>query len=349
MKKTKKLIKAKKQISLKKSDLAFVIDLLSTSKKYGQDILSAINSLKEMIPEPLAGEFQMMAQEQKLGMPSDEILINFANRLKVPAIHQMVQAELMAIISGAPSSSLLDQIAQDIRQSIVSFKQDKSLFEMKAYKGETILDSQLEKQIHRESEVLKVDEKFLNSHGSFIFLKQAMLVGKNVLIVCHDPDLLALLVEHFKEFKSIDLEKENVAEVFLGLSDNPLEKGKLLFIKAATIHNGFQRCKAHLAFQERNANANSIKMILDLFYFIPLQICITTNKSQQSWISEICELRTILEDGFLFVEPIFVTQMTGFNKNMKHLGYFGPTGYIPKLIEDIERDGDCVTRGIFIP
>jgi len=340
MKKTKKLIKGKKQISFKKSDLAFVIDLLSTSKKCGHDTLSAINSLKELIPEPLAGEFQLMAQEQKLGMPCDEILIHFANRLKVPAIHQVVQAELMAIISGASSSPLLDQIAQDVRHNRVSFKQDKSLFEMKAYK--------LEEQIHRESEVLKIDEKFLNSHESFIFLKQAILVGKNVFVVCHDPDLVALLSEHFKEFKSIDLEKENVAEVLFGLSDNPSEKGKLLFIKAATIHNGFQRCKALLAFQERNANANSIKMILDLFYFIPIQVCITTNKSQQSWISEICELRAILEDGSLFIDPIFVTQITGVNKNLMHLGYFRPTGHIPNLIEDIERNGECVNRGIFI-
>jgi hypothetical protein len=344
MKKLKKHIKAKRKKSLKKSDLAFTIDLLSSSMKSGLDVFSSFNSLKDSIPEPLAGEFQLMAQQLKIGMSRDEIFIHLANRLKVPAIHQMVQALLVGHNMGSNSTPLLDQIAQDIRLNRVSFKQDKSLFEMKTYK---MPDSEPKNPAKRESEILKVDETFLHSHESLNFLKQAMLVGKNVLVFCHDPEIFSLFVEHFKGFMWIDLEKENIAQVLLSLSDRPSEQGKLLFIKATTIRSGGQRLKALLAFQEKMANAHSVKLLLDLLYLIPLQICVTTTKSQQSWISEISELRTILEDGFLLMEPLFITEVTGLNKDLQFVGYFKPTGFIPNLLEDIERNGGHVGREIF--
>ncbi len=348
MKKSKKPPKAIRKTGLKKTDLAFTIDLLSTSMKCGHDIFSSINSLKDSIPEPLGGEFKLIIQQQKIGMAGEDVLIQFANRLKVPAIHQMVQALLMGIISGGSSATLLDQIAQDVRSNQVSFKPDKNLFELKPYKSDVMEDHHSEAQPERVSEVLKIDEIFLNTHGSMSFLREALQVGKNVLVFCHDTDLSFLLRKHFHDFIWIDLESEQIAQVLLSLSDSPNEKGKLLCIKASTIRTGFQRLKARLAFQEKASNALSVKCLLDLLYLIPLQISFTTTQSQQSWISEICELRAILEDGSMFVEPIFVTEMTGVNKDHLYLGHFRPTGSIPNLLEEIERNGGQVSRAIFI-
>ena len=348
MTKSKKTTKVKKLIPLKKLDLAFTINLLSTSIKSGHDYFSSINSLKDSIPAPLAEEFQQMIQEQKMGLPNDEILINFANRLKTPAIHQIVQALLMSFISGGDSTALLDQIAQDIRHDELSFKPDKTLFTLKSYKENFITDSEPASKSPRESEVLKVDENFLNSHGSFEFIKQSLLIGKNVLVVNHQADLNEILKKHFKQFTWIDLEEENVAQKLLSLSDSPSEKGKLLTIKASNLRAGFQRLKARLAFQERNANAVSVKLLVDLFYLIPLQICFSTTKSQQSWVSEISELRTILEDGFLFAEPIFKTEIIGLNQDLQYLGHLKPTGYIPNVLQEIEMNGGKLGREIFI-
>ena len=287
MNKSKKTTKVKKQVPLKKLDLAFTINLLSTSIKSGQDLFSSINSLKDSIPAPLAGEFQQMVKEQKIGLPNDEILINFANRFKIPAIHQMVQALLMSYFSGGDSTALLDQIAQDIRHNELSFRPDKTLFRLKPYKENLIPGSEPVAPTARESEVLKIDKSFLNSHRSFDFIKQCLDIGKNVLVVSHQAELNEIIKKHYKEFTWIDLDEENVAQVLLNLSDGPSEKGKLLRIKASNLRTGFQRLKARLAFQESGANAISVKLLLDLFYLIPLQICFSTTKSQQSWVSEI--------------------------------------------------------------
>lgn len=347
MKKSKKAIKIIKGIALKKSDLAFVVDLLSISIKNGQHFISAINSLKDFISEPLAGEFQIIVQEHKLGLPVDEALINFANRLKIPAIHQLIQATLFSLNSGSNAPALLHQTAKDIRDDLISLKYDKSLFDLKAYHPHPMSHTQTEKNAKMDNEILRVDKSYLRSHESISFFKHALLIGKNVLVVCHDSDLTSLVMEHFNEFKCIDMEKENVAQTLLDLSDSPGEKGKLLFIRASTIRNGFQRLKSILAMQERNSNASSVKILLDLFSLIHLQISFTTNKTKQSWISEVSELRMMLENGSLLLEPIFIAKITGINKDYKFLGYLRPTGYIPNIFEEIERNGDDINIGIF--
>ena len=343
----KKTRPKKKQVSFQKSDLAFSIDLLSTSMKGGYDLFSCINSLKDLINEPLAQEFKLIIQSRNIGLSDSEALMNFANRLKIPAIHQMVQAILTSMNTGGSACPLLDQIAQDIRKNELSIKIDKTLFVFKSIDTQIQEEAEPVSESIPQSEILKIDEDFLRAQNSILFLREALSIGKNVLIVCHNEKIMSLLVESFIKFQIIDLEKETIAQALLTLSDNPGLKGKLLFIRASSVRAGFQRIKALLAHQENNMSATGLKFILDLFHFIPFQVSVSTSQSKQSWLSEFSELRTILEDGSLLTEQIFQTQITGMNKDHHFLGFIKPTGYIPAAVEDMERNGIEVRREMF--
>ena len=348
MKKSKTRLKKRSHPVLNKSELVLSIRLLSATLKNGHELLSGINYLKDTMSDPLSSEFKLITQQHLLGVDSVDLWVDFANRNKIPAIHQLVQVLLMGMHFGAPVSHLLDQLAQDILENKVSLKKDQKLSILFSKTHDPSQDRAVGHVPAPESYRLSFDEDFLQSHDSIHFLKESLLVGKNVLIVCNDFNIRKMLTNHFRDFQSLDLEKEHIAQVLLGLSENPLEKGQLLFINGTNVRSGLQRAKALLAFQERSSNTTSLKLLLDLFHLIPHQISFTTNKVNQSWMSEFSELRTVSEEGSFFIEPIFETIVTGLNIKRQNLGHFRATGYIPSALSDIEMGGGEVSRSIFI-
>jgi Flp pilus assembly protein TadB len=124
MKKSKTGLKKRSRPVFNKSELVLSIRLLAATLKNGHDLLSGINYLKDTMSDPLSSEYKLITQQHLLGVNSVDLWVDFANRNKIPAIHQLVQVLLMGMHFGAPVSHLLDQLAQDILENKISLKKD---------------------------------------------------------------------------------------------------------------------------------------------------------------------------------------------------------------------------------
>lgn len=99
------------------------IDLLVRAVRAGHSLASAIELIAQELPEPLAGEFRKVFEEQKFGLPVRDALLNLAERVPLLDVQFFATAVLLQRESGGNLAEILDKLAYMIRERFKLLRQ----------------------------------------------------------------------------------------------------------------------------------------------------------------------------------------------------------------------------------
>jgi tight adherence protein B len=99
------------------------VDLLGRAMRAGHPLSSALKMVAEESPEPVAGEFRAVFEEQRFGLPFAESLGSFADRVPLPDVRIFVTAVLIQREVGGNLAEILDNLAEIIRQRFMLQRQ----------------------------------------------------------------------------------------------------------------------------------------------------------------------------------------------------------------------------------
>jgi tight adherence protein B len=94
------------------------IELMARSLRAGHAMSSAIELIAEQSPEPLAGEFVQVFQQQKVGMRFRDALLEMAGRIPSRDLSFLVTAILVQRETGGDLTEILDRTSHVIRERI---------------------------------------------------------------------------------------------------------------------------------------------------------------------------------------------------------------------------------------
>lgn len=94
------------------------IDLLARCLRAGHSVASAIEMVGEQSPEPLGSEFTQVFQQQRLGLPFREALVQMGERMPSRDLHFLITAILVQKETGGDLTEILDRAAHVIRERI---------------------------------------------------------------------------------------------------------------------------------------------------------------------------------------------------------------------------------------
>ena len=92
------------------------IDLLSRALRAGHAFTTALGMVAEEMPQPIGGEFRLLYDRQNFGLPLDEAMRDFAERIPLLDARFFVTAVLTQRESGGNLSEVLDNLASVIRE-----------------------------------------------------------------------------------------------------------------------------------------------------------------------------------------------------------------------------------------
>lgn len=92
------------------------IDLMSRALRAGHAIISAIELVSQETSEPLASEFRIVFDEQNLGLPIREALINLVSRVPTDDVRFLATAILVQKETGGNLAEILDKAASVMRE-----------------------------------------------------------------------------------------------------------------------------------------------------------------------------------------------------------------------------------------
>jgi tight adherence protein B len=110
-------LKVKRNRRVKRFEELFpeALDLMARAMRAGHTFITAINMVADELPEPIAGEFKLLHDQQNFGMPLNEALRNFGERVPLLAAKFFVTAILTQRESGGNLTEVLDNLASVIR------------------------------------------------------------------------------------------------------------------------------------------------------------------------------------------------------------------------------------------
>jgi len=117
----------KRRIELIEEQLPDALQLLAGAVKAGLSLTGAIKQITTELPVPLSQEFQMMLQEQRLGVVLDDSLENLTHRVPVQSISLMVSAMRISNETGGSLAETLDRAAQTLRSQHAMERKIKAL------------------------------------------------------------------------------------------------------------------------------------------------------------------------------------------------------------------------------
>ncbi|MFV1987777.1 MAG: type II secretion system F family protein [Gemmatimonadota bacterium] len=91
------------------------IDLLGRAIRAGHAFSTGLRVVAEESPDPVAGEFRQVYEEQKFGLPLSESLLALADRMTLLDVRIFVTAVLIQIESGGNLAEILDNLSHIIR------------------------------------------------------------------------------------------------------------------------------------------------------------------------------------------------------------------------------------------
>jgi tight adherence protein B len=91
------------------------IDLMSRAIRAGHPLSAGIRMVAEEAPEPTAGEFRQLFEEQRFGLPFEDALLGLADRNALVDVRILVTAVLIQREAGGNLAEILDKIAQTVR------------------------------------------------------------------------------------------------------------------------------------------------------------------------------------------------------------------------------------------
>jgi len=91
------------------------IDLLSRAVRAGHAFTTGLEMVSSELPEPVAGEFKTVFDEQNFGLPLRDALTNLAGRVPIVDVRFFVTALLVHKETGGNLARILDDLSQVIR------------------------------------------------------------------------------------------------------------------------------------------------------------------------------------------------------------------------------------------
>ncbi len=110
--------KIKKRKRLLETQLPEMVNMTSNSLKAGYSLIQSLELLSQEMAAPLSEEIQRMLQEMRLGIPTEEALIHFNQRIDSQDLDLIVTAMLIQRQVGGNLSEILDKIGNTIRERI---------------------------------------------------------------------------------------------------------------------------------------------------------------------------------------------------------------------------------------
>lgn len=108
-KKTKRLRKLESQ-------LPDAIDSLARAVRAGHPLSDALRMAAEETPKPLGEEFRTAVEEQRFGLPFEDALMGFGDRIEIMDVRILVTAILVQKEVGGNLTEILEQIAETMRE-----------------------------------------------------------------------------------------------------------------------------------------------------------------------------------------------------------------------------------------
>jgi tight adherence protein B len=108
--------KANKRMRKFEEQFPETIDLIARALRAGHAFTTGLAIVAEEAPQPVAGEFRLLYDQQNFGMPLDEALKSFAERLPLLDARFFVTAVLTQRESGGNLSEILGNLANVIRE-----------------------------------------------------------------------------------------------------------------------------------------------------------------------------------------------------------------------------------------
>jgi tight adherence protein B len=92
------------------------IDTLARAVRAGHAFTTALEMITNEIPEPIAGEFRQLYEEQKFGMPVRDALMNLTARVPSVDVKFFVTAVMLQRETGGNLAEILDNLSYVIRE-----------------------------------------------------------------------------------------------------------------------------------------------------------------------------------------------------------------------------------------
>ncbi len=92
------------------------IDLMTRALKAGHAVTSMIEMVSQETPEPVASEFRIVFEEQNLGLPLRDAILNLATRVPIEDVRFLVTAMLVQKETGGNLAEILDKTAFIMRE-----------------------------------------------------------------------------------------------------------------------------------------------------------------------------------------------------------------------------------------
>lgn len=108
--------KATKRINKFEEQFPDAIDLMTRALRAGHAFTTALSMVAEEAPEPVAGEFKRLYDEQNFGLPVPQAMRDFADRIPVLDAKFFVTAVLTQRESGGNLSEVLDNLGRVMRE-----------------------------------------------------------------------------------------------------------------------------------------------------------------------------------------------------------------------------------------
>jgi len=94
------------------------IDLMARSLRAGHSMNSSIEMIAEQSPQPLAGEFEQVYKQQRLGLQFRDALLQMGTRISSRDLQFLITAILVQKETGGDLTEILDRTAQVIRERV---------------------------------------------------------------------------------------------------------------------------------------------------------------------------------------------------------------------------------------
>lgn len=108
--------KRKKRLLKFNSQLPDTLDLLSRSLAVGHAFSESLNQVASEMPDPVAAEFRITFEEQKLGLPTNVALARLGERVPLLDLHICITAMNIQRETGGNLAEILEKVSQTIRE-----------------------------------------------------------------------------------------------------------------------------------------------------------------------------------------------------------------------------------------
>lgn len=99
------------------------IDLLGRAVRAGHAYSTALEMIGQEAPEPVAGEFRQIFDEQRFGLPVRDALLNFADRMPLMDVKFFVTTVMLQRETGGNLAEILDKLSYIIRERFKILRQ----------------------------------------------------------------------------------------------------------------------------------------------------------------------------------------------------------------------------------